>query len=183
MLYMNAVYDWPFDAAHAGGNSIDVLDINGKPHIEQCDPGIYPSYFLDFGRQAGRDAFVNIFQKYIVDGSADGVYLDNFNDIPLTCKNKADPNDCEAIRNKVGNNASKVTKAQVDAYIAGKKQSLRNTVKLVAAGSGGIYTHGAAPNPYGANGARLSLPKTPVAAIALIQTAMHKNGYKYLVGN
>ena len=70
MLYMNSVYDWPFDAAHA--KHADVLDINGHPHAEQCDPGIYPSFFLDHGRQAGQEAFQAIFQKYIVDGAADG---------------------------------------------------------------------------------------------------------------
>ena len=47
MLYMNSVYDWPFDATHGqGALNIDVLDIYGNPHAEQCDPGIYPSFFL-----------------------------------------------------------------------------------------------------------------------------------------
>lgn len=80
---MNAVYDWPFDAAHAGGNSVDVLDIHGNPHTEQCDPGIFPSFFLDYGRLAGRQAFLNAVEKYIVNGTADGVYLDCYTTIPL----------------------------------------------------------------------------------------------------
>ena len=41
MLYMNAVYDWPFDKTHGkGAEEIDVLDIHGVPHAEQCDPGL-----------------------------------------------------------------------------------------------------------------------------------------------
>jgi hypothetical protein len=73
---MNTVYDWPFDAAHAlGAENIDVLDINGQPHVELCDPGIYPSFFIDHGRPAGQAAFQHIFRKYIVDGAADGVYV------------------------------------------------------------------------------------------------------------
>ena len=40
---MNSVYDWPFDATHGlGAAHIDVLDIHGQPHAEQCDPGVYP---------------------------------------------------------------------------------------------------------------------------------------------
>jgi hypothetical protein len=64
MLYMNSVYDWPFDATHGkGAENIDVLDIHGMPHVEQCDPGIYPSFFLDHGRPAGQAAFLDIFRK------------------------------------------------------------------------------------------------------------------------
>ena len=75
MLYMNAVYDWPFDKAHGrGAVNIDILDVNGVPHAEQCDPGIYPSFFLDHGREAGQDAFLDTFRTYIKGGdTADGV--------------------------------------------------------------------------------------------------------------
>ena len=66
---MNAVYDWPFDAAHSrGATEIDVLDIHGVPHSEQCDPGIYPSFFLDHGRPAGQKAFLDTFRNYITGG-------------------------------------------------------------------------------------------------------------------
>lgn len=75
MLYMNSVYDWPFDKTHGkGATNIDVLDIHGVPHAEQCDPGIYPSFFLDHGREAGQAAFLDIFRTYIKGGdTADGV--------------------------------------------------------------------------------------------------------------
>ena len=70
MLYMNTVYDWPFDATHGlGAQNVDVLDIHGNPHMEQCDPGIYPSFFLDHGRPAGQQAFLNIFRKHILNSS------------------------------------------------------------------------------------------------------------------
>lgn len=78
VLYMNSVYDWPFDATHGlGAENIDVLDIHGKPHVEQCDPGIYPSFFIDHGRPAGQQAFLNIFKKYILNDSADGAVTVN----------------------------------------------------------------------------------------------------------
>ena len=75
MLYMNSVYDWPFDKTHGkGATNIDVLDIHGVPHAEQCDPGIYPSFFLDHGREAGQAAFLDMFRTYIKGGdTADGV--------------------------------------------------------------------------------------------------------------
>ena len=40
LLYMNHVYDWPFYLMHADSQAVDVLDINGRPHVEVCDPGI-----------------------------------------------------------------------------------------------------------------------------------------------
>jgi hypothetical protein len=39
ILYMNSVYLWPFDAASAQGKAVQVLDVNGNPHMESCDPG------------------------------------------------------------------------------------------------------------------------------------------------
>ena len=53
-----------------------VLDNAGKPHMESCDPGIYPSYFLDFGRKAGAEAWLDIIRTHLVNGTADGIYVD-----------------------------------------------------------------------------------------------------------
>ena len=39
--------DWPFMSTHALGNAVDVLDVHGKPHEESCDPGIFPSFFIE----------------------------------------------------------------------------------------------------------------------------------------
>merc|ERR1719305_865343 len=125
MLYMNAVYDWPFDAAHApGAEAVDVLDVNGVPHTEVCDPGIYPSYLLDYGRPAGREAFLGAVRKYVVHGGADGVFLDNFAEVPMSCNKTSGV--CEAQRNHwIGaNTPSIVTAEQVDAYTKGKNESL-----------------------------------------------------------
>ena len=155
ILYMNAVYDWPYDAAHGGGaENVDVLDIHGVPHAEQCDPGIYPSFFLDYGRPAGRAAFLDAVEKYIVNGSADGVYLDCFDTLPLHC-DKTNTS-CVAIRNHKGNNAS-VSHQQVIDYTHGKLDiALPAATQAVAKGSGGIFTAKTwdtqhSHDPYGAN--------------------------------
>ena len=60
------------------------------------------------------------------------VYLDCFDQIPLTC-DKEEPQRCTAIRNRNGNNASVVTPQQVAAYVAGKKAGLRAATKRVEA--------------------------------------------------
>ena len=185
MIYMNAVYDWPYDAAHAGGNAVDVLDIHGVPHAEQCDPGIYPSFFLDYGREAGRAAFLNAVDKYIVKGSADGVYLDCFDQMPLSCN--ADNTSCVAIRNQKGNNASIVTHSQVTEYVNGKRQSLSRATAMVAEGKGGMFTAKTwatnnSHDPYGANTAligRGGFEGTPQDLIATVQSTLFTNGYKH----
>ena len=72
MMYANTDYDWPFDKQHAAGaEAIDVVDVNGVPHAERCDPGIFPSYFFDHGRAAGRAAFLSVFRDTVVGGHAE----------------------------------------------------------------------------------------------------------------
>merc|ERR1719343_694560 len=118
---MNGVYDWPFDAANAAG--ADVIGVDGEPHAEVCDPGIYPSYLLDFGREEGRKAFMAEITNNVVKGAADGVFLDNFAEVPMTCKDGT----CTAIRNHWASAANKptiVTQTQVDAYTTGKSNTL-----------------------------------------------------------
>jgi hypothetical protein len=184
VLYMNSVYDWPFDAAHGkGAHNIDVLDIHGNPHAEQCDPGIYPSFFLDHGRPAGQAAFLDTFKKYVQGGdTADGVYLDCFDQMPLSCKGGGP---CKAIRNKKGNNASIVSRATVTNYISGKKAGMSAATKLVAQQSGGIFTAKTwdvqkSHDPYGANTA-IRDAKDPIQMAAMVDTLMRKNGYKYIL--
>lgn len=188
LLYMNAVYDWPFDAAHAAGaEAIDVLDIDGVPHAEVCDPGIYPSYLLDYGRAAGRNAFLGAVRKYVVDGEADGVFLDNFAQVPLSCDKSAPPV-CTAIRNRWASKAnapSVVTEAQVAAYKAGKNESLTAAARLIsdAGGAFAAFTFGYAhPNPNGANTAVAKLRGgwTPADVIDAVRTA-RRNGYSYFL--
>ena len=117
VLYMNSVYLWPFDKASGQGTAVQVLDVNGNPHMETCDPGIYPSFFWDFGRAAGRKAWLDIITDHIVNGPADGVYDDCDGTIPIKCPDpETDPgnNTCRANRN--GHLASVndvVTRAQV----------------------------------------------------------------------
>jgi len=183
VLYMNSVYDWPFDAAHADG--ADVKDIHGVPHAEQCDPGIFPSYFRDYGQAAGRRAFLGAMEKYIVNGTADGVYLDCFDQMPVRC-NKAGT--CTASRNaRPSNRPSIVSKETVDAYITGKKATLRRATELVARGTGGLFTAKTwntlkSHDPYGANAAITgeSFRGSPQKLINYVR-AVFGNGYRYLL--
>ena len=99
MLFANTVYDWPFDAIHARGDAITVLDDhNHQPHMESCDPGIFPSFFYDYSKPAGRQAYLDIIGRFIVNGSADGVYSDCYVESGLRC-GRADPSNCTAKRN------------------------------------------------------------------------------------
>merc|ERR1712083_554531 len=102
ILYMNAVYLWPFDAASSLGAAARVTDVNGKPHEESCDPGIYPSYFFDFAKTAGAKAWLDIIRTHIVEGAADGAYIDCDETVPFHCPNgpsRAGTDICTARRN------------------------------------------------------------------------------------
>eukprot|EP00662_Eupelagonemidae_sp_cell21_P046748 gene46748-9814_t len=55
-----------------GMEEILLYGTDGTVHAETNDGGIYPSYFLDFGKPAGRDAFLSVFTDYIANGAADG---------------------------------------------------------------------------------------------------------------
>ena len=127
---------------------------------------------------------MNVFQTYIVDGHADGVYLDLFDNMPLKCSG----NTCTAGRNRrLKAYTSTVTRAQVNAYVAGKKAGLKNSTALVAKESGGMYTAKTwnvqhSHDPYGANTALLAATgKTPQEQIKLVQQVHVKNKYKYLL--
>eukprot|EP01051_Picozoa_sp_SAG22_P011177 SAG22_NODE_1055_length_5789_cov_3.943234_7_plen_69_part_00 len=66
---MNQVYNWPFDLSHGthgGPTEMNVVDVHGRPHVEQCDPGIFPSFFYDHGREAGREAFLDVIRRNVV---------------------------------------------------------------------------------------------------------------------
>lgn len=131
VLYMNAVYDFPFDQIHKGGDAMDVLDIHGQPHMESCDPGIFPSFFTDFGRKAGQNAWLSIVQRAVVEGSADGVYADCYGKVPFHCP-KVPNGTCTARRNgkKISLNEV-VSDAVVDAYKVGKNATMRAAAQLV----------------------------------------------------
>jgi hypothetical protein len=146
VLYMNAVYLWPFDAASALGAAAMVTDVNGKPHEESCDPGIFPSYFFDFGKPAGSKAWLDIIRTHIVDGAADGVYVDCDPLIPFHCSGNGT---CQAKRNgKTKSTNEQVTQTTVDAYIKGKNATLQEAFRLVSSGgnNGTFYNKGAPSN-------------------------------------
>lgn len=141
--YLNAVYDFPFSATHAQGDAIDLLDVHGKPHMENCDPGIYPSFFFDFGRAAAQKAWLAILRRTVAEGSADGVYVDCFNTIPIKCNETTGK--CVARRNgkKISVN-EEVTPAQLAAYTKGKTSTMRAGVEIVGS-NGTFYSKGLNP--------------------------------------
>ena len=60
---------------HAGANSLS----------RRSDPGIFPSFFFDYGKDAGRKAYLDIIERAVVNGSADGVYADCYGSFGLEC--------------------------------------------------------------------------------------------------
>merc|ERR1712166_119117 len=134
VLYMNSVYMWPFDAASALGAAAMVTDVNGKPHQESCDPGIYPSYFFDFGKAAGAKSWLDIIRKHVVEGAADGVYCDCCGLVPFHCTGNGT---CTAKRNgKKKSINQQVTQATVDAHVKGKNSTLHEAIRLVTDADG-----------------------------------------------
>jgi len=134
----NAVYDFPFSSTHALGDEIDVLDIHGKAHVESVDPGIFPVSFFDYGKPAAQKAWLDIVRTAVVDGSADGVYVDCGPTYGLHCADPLNSSSCIAKRN--GHAASfneHVTPEQVAAYQQGKDKTVLEGSKLV--GSNGTW--------------------------------------------
>ena len=138
VLYMNSVYLWPFDAASQFGADAMVCDTTGKPHEENCDPGIYPSYFFDFGKPKGASSWLDIIRKHIVDGVADGVYCDCCGMVPFHCMENGT---CIAKRNGHTRSVNEVvTQEVVDRYTAGKQKTLAEAVRMVTNASGNAGT-------------------------------------------
>ena len=48
-------------------------------------PGIFPSFFYDYGKRLGREAYLGIIERAVVNGSADGVYADCYGQYGLVC--------------------------------------------------------------------------------------------------
>jgi hypothetical protein len=153
MLFHNSVYDWPFDRAHERYLDNDVLDVHGNVHMESCDPGIFPSYFFDYSRPAGRQAYLDVISRLVVNGSADGVYADCYSEYGLRC-NKTDPTSCRASRNgKVQDLNTEVTPAHAQAYMAAKDKTLAEAADLVGANGSFLakYQKPGRPAPHGGN--------------------------------
>ena len=114
--------------------------------MESCDPGIFPSYFIDFGRPTGQQAWLDIIRTHVVNGSADGVYVDCDPTIPFTCDGKNQT--CVAKRNgKISSVNEAVTRASVEAYTQGKNATLYEGYKLVEALGGTFYNKGGPGGP------------------------------------
>ena len=93
MLYTNAVYLWPFDRSSELGAAVQVTDARGDVHVETADPGLFPSYLWAFDRPAAREAWVDVVRRGVVNGSADGVYVDCYMSMPLFCHAPGPPTD------------------------------------------------------------------------------------------
>ena len=185
VLYMNSVYLWPFDAASADLASNALLDTAGAPHMESCDPGIYPSYFWDFGRAAAQAAWIDIITQHIVHGSADGLYNDCDSTIPIKCD--ADKTHCIAKRNGRKKSVNEnVTHAQYAAYVAGKNTTMLRAARLVESINGTFYNKNSpeniAPTFGGGNLHFLGkLDRLPPPATFIGQVRAAQVHYPYLV--
>ena len=150
VLYMNSVYLWPFDAAAALGNAVQLLDVHGAPHMESCDPGIFPSFFWDFGRSAAQEAWLRIIRDHILGGAesyADGLYNDCDSQNPIRCPSDLSNNTCVAKRNgKMESVNEVVTRAQHDAYQKGKNATMARAATMVDDAGGSFYNKNAAKN-------------------------------------
>merc|ERR1719329_62111 len=130
MLYVNSVYDVPFNLEHAQWPEIDVLDVNGQPHEENNDSGFFPFYMFDYGKEAARKAFLDIVERAVVNGSSDGVYVDCAQQKGLHCNSTTGK--CIAKRN--GHLISvneEVTAEQVAAYDKGKDDTMIASNKMI----------------------------------------------------
>ena len=85
MIYVNAVYLWPFDAG-AANLSNKLVDINGAPHEENNDPGLFPSYFWSYDRPAAASAWVDNIRRALEPPgtAADGVYVGKITEKSMT---------------------------------------------------------------------------------------------------
>jgi hypothetical protein len=148
MMYMNAVYLWPFDASNAKGTEVQLLDIHGQPHMETSDPGIFPSYFWDFSRPTGEAAWLAVVERALAGGAVDGIYADCYYKFPFKCKGNltAPTGNCRAIRNGKAHGDfpgeslnEEVTAAQVISYEAGKARTMQKVAALLANRSGTFF--------------------------------------------
>lgn len=138
MMYLNSVYLWPFDKASSLGDEVKLLDVHGRPHAENCDPGIFPSFFWSWDRPAGRAAWQATVNRTVLDGAADGAYVDCFEQIPLSCNETT--GECTARRNGGWKSINEVvTRAQVEAYKAGKLAGLATAAGWVTAAGGSWF--------------------------------------------
>jgi len=188
MLYVNAVYLWPFDAAANLSN--ELVDVNGRPHEESNDPGLYPSYFWSFDKPAAAAAWVDNIRRALEPAgtAADGVYVDCYADIPFKC----DPPDnatCIAKRNgRVQSVNEVVTAGVVQSWAAGKALAVAAGAALT--GDGAYYAKEEptnAPPPHGGTMTWLHLDTKgahggadgPSGLIAQVQAALVP--FKYVV--
>jgi len=109
--------------------------------------GIFPSYFWSFDRDAARRAWLDIISDHIVNGPADGVYDDCDSTIPLRCPDpETGNNTCVAKRNgKMASVNEEVTRAQMEAYTAGKNATMLQAALLV--GKNGTFFNKNARKP------------------------------------
>lgn len=174
MLYLNTDYLWPFDLLAAGaatttttnagtnnaGTNVDIriLDIHGNPHVETCDPGLFPSYLYDYSKPAAVAAWVagNV-KRGLDSGFADGFYADCYINKRLEC-NPPGSNHCYTVGNgttthqPMYNNA--VTAEQARDWFPGKKRAMAAAAALAAEAGGSFFSKMAPLNqaaPYGGN--------------------------------
>ena len=172
LMYLNSVYLWPFDKSSGQGDTVKVLDVHGKPHAENCDPGVFPSFFWGWDKPAGKAAWMaTVNRTILVENGADGAYVDCKQEIPLHCNETSGV--CTAKRNGGWKSINEqVTSAQVAAYKQNKLSGLATAADWVV-GQGGSW--------FGSAGQNMDIIRIGPPATFLPDVARHIAGKKYVV--
>ena len=154
MLYVNADYVWPFDAVSALRDDVWLLDVRGRPHVETCDPGLFPSYLWDYTKNSSRAAFLGMVARALR-GPADGLYVDCYINSRLRCYPEGSTN-CVTVGNgtsihqPMANNV--VSPRQAAGWMPEKEATMRKAAAMTAALGGSFFSKLAPsdmPPPYG----------------------------------
>merc|ERR1712216_232024 len=150
--------------------------------MESVDPGIFPVFMFDYSKAAARQAWLNIIERAVVNGSSDGVYVDCAPTYGLKCNSTTGK--CIAKRNgKTVSLNEEVTPEQVAAYQQHKDATVTAGTKLVGP-HGSWFGNNAGSwktsNPgLGTNMMMMRAPDDPETLIGQVQHAL-KN-YNYLI--
>jgi hypothetical protein len=156
VLYTNANYLWPYDAASAAGDAVRIVDVHRRTHVETCDPGLFPSWIFDYSKKAAQQAWLSIVARGL-NSSADGIYADCYTGNRIQCHPR-DSTNCTAFR-KAHDGApdsqhNSVSRATAEGWMPGKEWTMRAAAQMVVARGGSFYAKnaplGALP-PYGGN--------------------------------
>jgi hypothetical protein len=156
VLYVNADYLWPYDTTSAMGDAVRIVDVEGRAHVETCDPGLFPTYLFDYSKEAARQAWLGIVARGL-NTSADGVYADCYINNRIKCEPPGS-NNCVTSGNGTATHHpmlnNHVTHKTATGWMPGKTRTLRAAAELVASRGGSFYAKNAPLDsvaPFGGN--------------------------------